>query len=835
MTSRRQDDSRNRDWEIDNGIRTNGEGWTVDKDTGCPIDPFKMKILQSLLSLFITRNVFLVAANRRSTSHWETSYNSYARRNQKPKRITTTTSTSPAVNDADWVRDPCGKDNDAILVDRQAYYTQEDTAAEALPARVEPSFHEQRSTTRPKAWPPWPFNLLTAPSQGSSSSTSYDEPRYRSGASIIWTFSKQSVRIGYKNVQTVGNQLWFHLPPAAVPFMMVASIPQKQRVIDAAGEVACKRVIPLVANPFARNLALSGLGLAIVSWGHYSVHRKKLQPLPLVPQFSSINRAILPPFLPEQVSVLEQVKQAQEEASVSSNQTTVGLSSTESGNMLPPKMREQWTSFLEGAPKPTSLGTTIREWRRMREHRLRERQNAHRLSVMDELIALQTLKKDMALRRQQQQQRNGKGNGKSSRYRNPSEAKVAASPADELGYALVTGASRGIGRAIAVELARWEIPLILVARDIERLTSLAYDIETCYGVKCCVLRADLSERDAAEQIYKTTQKAGLKVDILVNNAGFALHGLAVDQPLEQVNKMLQVNALSLSSLTHLFGRDMKNRGRGRIMMVSSICGTVAGLPTVAAYAATKAFENVLGVSMSKEMEPYGVGVFCLMPGAVKGTDFKSGSETDNALCWKIPFYAKTPPQVAKVGVRNMLRGDTQFVVGWQNRLFVKVLKPTLPQRLHDIVAEIAFNPVRLPFPGKSKVITDEPRKQQPSSTPLSTHPTYLPSMKPSYGFNPPPKLLELERTPPLDKEPPQEQSGLSTDDSILSETETKQGSSKDTSGVNAEQSPSQVDTSQPESVQESTGTGLGKTRTESSETTTTTSTKNLPALAPADP
>jgi len=141
----------------------------------------------------------------------------------------------------------------------------------------------------------------------------------------------------------------------------------------------------------------------------------------------------------------------------------------------------------------------------------------------------------------------------------------------------------------------------------------------------------------------------------------------------------------------------------------------------------------------------------------------------------------------------------------------------------------------LPFPGKSKVITDEPRKQQPSSTPLSTHPTYLPSMKPSYGFNPPPKLLELERTPPLDKEPPQEQSGLSTDDSILSETETKQGSSKDTSGVNAEQSPSQVDTSQPESVQESTGTGLGKTRTESSESTTTTSTKNLPALAPADP
>ncbi|ACI65784.1 predicted protein, partial [Phaeodactylum tricornutum CCAP 1055/1] len=182
--------------------------------------------------------------------------------------------------------------------------------------------------------------------------------------------------------------------------------------------------------------------------------------------------------------------------------------------------------------------------------------------------------------------------------------------------ALVTGASRGIGRAIAVELARWEIPLILVARDVERLTALAYDIEACYGVKCCVLQADLAQRGVAEKIYNTTCSAGLKVEILINNAGISSQGLAVDIPVTEATRIIQVNALSVSTLSHLYGRDMKDRRRGRILVVSSICAAVAGLPTVAVYAATKAFENTLSLSMAKELEPFGVGVTCLMPGAV---------------------------------------------------------------------------------------------------------------------------------------------------------------------------------------------------------------------------
>jgi len=247
-----------------------------------------------------------------------------------------------------------------------------------------------------------------------------------------------------------------------------------------------------------------------------------------------------------------------------------------------------------------------------------------------------------------------------------------------------------------VELARWEIPLILVARDLPRLTSLAYDLEACYGVKCCVLQADLSHPNAAQQIHEATKQAGLMVDVLVNNAGISSVGLSVDMPLEDVNRMVRVNGLAVAELAHLYGKDMKERRRGRILMVSSVVGAVAAGPTVALYAATKAFEKVLGLSMAKELEPYGVGITVLMPGAVRDTDFRPSSGTREALCWRLPGYPKSPTVVAKQGIRALLRGDVEVTPGWQNRAFLKVFRPALPQRLHNILVEMAWNPPGVP-------------------------------------------------------------------------------------------------------------------------------------------
>ena len=299
----------------------------------------------------------------------------------------------------------------------------------------------------------------------------------------------------------------------------------------------------------------------------------------------------------------------------------------------------------------------------------------------------------------------------------------------------------------------------------DRLTALAYDLESYYGIRCFVVQADLSKPGEAEKVHRATSAAGLQVDILVNNAGYSLQGESVEFSVQQTNDLIQLNALSLSSLTHLYGRDMKNRRRGRILMMSSICGATAGIPTVAVYTATKAFVNALSLGIGQEMEPYGVGVTCIMPGAVKDTEFKSRSDSDQALCWKIPFYPKTPQRIAEQGVKALLRGETESTPGWENRFFLKVLKPAVPvrsrnrmksfywqitvsltltsisivqQRIHNIIAETFWNPVRWPF---SKKLSHEAAERRNVVQPFHS--------EKRTGVPPPPPFQPSQRIPRL--------------------------------------------------------------------------------------
>lgn len=546
------------------------------------------------------------------------------------------------------------------------------------------------SSSRPTMWPPWPFNLLRRkPQQGGMQSpdVAVTEKSSSSGAYLFWSFTKESARIGLLNLREIGSQLWYHLPPGAPPLILWASLPRTTVMYaPESGVEFTKTIVPLLSNPFARTVALTGLGLAIMSWAHYEVHhRRRLTALPLSDSFRDIRRAVLPPFLPEEemVGYLENIPEdVDDDDDEEDSRVKEMLLKTTSENATSSRLHKFYR-MSRRTRGPGNLQRTLREWRRIKGARKQERRNARRLSILNQLLALQTLKQKANTRRKQQHRNQPHENG----------LVAGGNTDDALGYALVTGASRGIGRAIAVELARWEIPLILVARDVTRLTSLAYDLEACYGVKCCVLEADLTKPGVAEDIHRATEKAGLKVDILVNNAGISSQGTSVDIPLEQMNNMVGLNVMAVSTLTHLYGKDMKTRRRGRILIVSSICGAVEGIPTVAVYSATKAFEKTLGISLAKEMERYGVGVTTLLPGAVKDTDFKSRSNSDKALCWRIPSYPKSPPQVAEMGVRALLRGDQEITPGIWNRVFLKVMKPALPQRLHNFIAEVMWNPI----------------------------------------------------------------------------------------------------------------------------------------------
>ena len=506
------------------------------------------------------------------------------------------------------------------------------------------------------------------------------------------------------------------MPPAAPPLLLIALLPSRQAASDAVAKASGAIVRK---SSFARRVSLTSLGVAIVSWAHYEIRQqKRLVPLPLREEYRDYKKALLPPFLPEALPPLEvsnaglaaadeKMEAAETDEEIEQRRAKLRNEVGSDDALLSDDVRSRIKRELEylyrAAPNPDTVVPTLQELLKKRMARARREEDIRRKAVVEELLALQALKKISR-----------KKNGGNKHNVDASEA--------PLGYALVTGASRGIGRALAVEFARYEIPLILVARNMGKLKVLADELVSCYGVPCCVLQADLSQPGAAAKVYRATKDAGLKVDILVNNAGICTHGEHVDTPLEDIEQMVQINAGSVATLSHLYGKDMKKQRRGRILFVSSVVGAVNAGPRVATYAATKAFEKSLSLSIGKELEQYGCGVTCLMPGAVKGTAFKSSSNTDDALCWKIPFYPAIAQDVAHRGVRALLAGDPEVCPGLLNKIFLRVMTPMLPQRLTTLIVETAWNPFRLPWKQSSSQESFSVEKEAASSKPAQIRP-----------------------------------------------------------------------------------------------------------------
>ncbi len=236
-----------------------------------------------------------------------------------------------------------------------------------------------------------------------------------------------------------------------------------------------------------------------------------------------------------------------------------------------------------------------------------------------------------------------------------------------------------------------------MARDVDKLKLLATELGQCYGVPCCVLEADLTKPGVEHRIHRATEEAGIKVDILVNNAGLAYCGELVETESSVLENVMRLNAHVVTCLTRLYGKGMKERRRGRILFVSSVTGAFPGVPGSAVYAASKSYQRSLATSLAKELEPYGVGVTYILPGAVRGTQFGQESNIQNALCWKYPFYSRSSQEVASRGIRALLCGDTEVIPGLINRLWLKVLQPMLPQRISTMVAEVSWSPFHFNF------------------------------------------------------------------------------------------------------------------------------------------
>ncbi len=236
--------------------------------------------------------------------------------------------------------------------------------------------------------------------------------------------------------------------------------------------------------------------------------------------------------------------------------------------------------------------------------------------------------------------------------------------------ALVTGASSGIGRDIAKELAKRKYDLIIVARHEENLKKVKEDIETEYKVQVNYYIVDLIDRNACIKLYQDVNKEHGKIDVLINNAGFGTCGEFTKTDLEKEIRMIDTNIVSLHILMKLFLEDMVEKDRGYIMNVASIAGFMPG-PLMATYYSTKSYVIRLTQSIQRElkMEKSKVKVSVLCPGPVK-TNFQKVADV------KFNMPETKSSDVAKVAVNKMLKGKkiifTEFHIAF-TRLLSKIL------------------------------------------------------------------------------------------------------------------------------------------------------------------
>jgi uncharacterized protein len=232
-------------------------------------------------------------------------------------------------------------------------------------------------------------------------------------------------------------------------------------------------------------------------------------------------------------------------------------------------------------------------------------------------------------------------------------------------WALVTGASAGIGVALARELARRGAKLILTARRRERLESLAGEF-AAQGVETRIVVADLNDAAAPEQIYDAVQD--LSVDILINNAGLGQYGAFQLSDPEQEFSMVRVNCEAVVRLSRLFVPRMVERRRGWVLVVASTA-SFQPLPYLATYAATKVFDRFFALGLAEEVAQYGINVTALCPGTTESEFF----EVARAGVFR-KRKVQSADEVARLGIAALLRGQRAILPKWSGRFTAFIVR-----------------------------------------------------------------------------------------------------------------------------------------------------------------
>lgn len=232
--------------------------------------------------------------------------------------------------------------------------------------------------------------------------------------------------------------------------------------------------------------------------------------------------------------------------------------------------------------------------------------------------------------------------------------------------ALITGASAGIGEALAREFARHGHDVVLVARREERLRSLAEDL-TELGVATHVVPMDLDEDGAAERLFDRLADRGIEFDALVNNVGVGTYGPFAESDPDGESTQLRLNVQVLIELTNRF---LDGRQRGAVLNVGSVAGFTPG-PYMAGYYASKAYVNSFSQALAAEHHDDDVDVTVVCPGPVETEFHERAGMGDSSIGERISY---TPERVSRAAYRGLQSGETVVIPGWEMKLLVTLLR-----------------------------------------------------------------------------------------------------------------------------------------------------------------
>lgn len=251
-----------------------------------------------------------------------------------------------------------------------------------------------------------------------------------------------------------------------------------------------------------------------------------------------------------------------------------------------------------------------------------------------------------------------------------------------MSYALITGASKGIGKAIVLELAAKKYDVLLVARSESALKDLCIQIEKEYNVKAFYLALDLSEPDAPQAVFNWVKEKNLDLSVLINNAGYGLSGFFEKYQIDDILNMMQLNMQTLVKFTSLFLPELKKNKQAYILNVASTAA-YQSVPGLSAYAATKSFVLSFSRGLHQEFRGTNLSITCLSPGATD-TDFVKRANLGERGLKAAEKVNMQPKDVAVIGLNAMFKKQPEVVAGSINKLgtfFAWLLPKSIVERV----------------------------------------------------------------------------------------------------------------------------------------------------------